>query len=307
MKAGDVSDPRLSFDDILEAVQDSRRGRWFLDEFRNRMRQEDQARILSAINKIENRLETLPGTSAATGELDKVRAAIAATRSDIARLGLKPQGLSEEGRLFANLAELARKTLPAEANENVVPGVLRALRLVDSLDATLNPPQAVAPVPTSPDSFFAQDAALFDAPATPPAIAASIAAPVAAVETSAPAPVVAAPPPAPVPQVADLPASSAPQGARFVIVKTGADEHPDEPALCDKDLPAEPERAEAADVAIPTAPEPDAMAYSTPRGEPEDMRSDTPRIVIIRRKPEEMAELPLAEFDDMTGAAGTAA
>lgn len=323
MSAGDVADPRLSFDDILEAVQDSKRGRWFLEEYRARLQREESSRILKAISKLETRMEALPQSAGTDAELEKVRSAIAATRRDIAGMGLLPDaqqndgnGLSEEGRLFASLAELARKALPQGGNAAVVPGVVRALHLVDKLDTALNGTRAgtVAATPGKmADSYFAQDADLFEAKpraATAASIMTVVDTPKPKAETAAPQVATAL---APTPTKADVvvpkqaEAASVPTGARFVIVKAGSESAPEAiPEPISETVPAaEPVAETVAAVAAPAAMElekpkpaeaPVLPASHAPlaQGEPQDLRSDTPRIVIIRRKPEDMAELPLA-------------
>ncbi len=252
----------LSFDDLLQAVNESSRGRWFLEEFQKRQRKTESGDILSAISRIEARIAELPGASVPSAEVARMKAAMNAARVDIAKM-TSAKTLSDEGRLFASLAELARKTLPTE--QEFAPGIIKALQLVDELDTTLNSS-------ARGEQFFKQDQALFEppAPAPKPVLVASTPEPVA----PQPKPVEAKKPDVDVP----------PQGAKLVIIKAGL--KVEEPASVVTETPAAaPERAEPA--AFAETKKPEATL-------PVD-KVDNPRIVIIRRKPEEMTEVPLAD------------
>jgi hypothetical protein len=259
MKDVEALTASLSFDDLLGAVTESSRGRWFLDEYQKRLRKAENGDILSAINRIETRIAEISG-GVGSGEVMRMKAALNSARSDIAKLA-PAKGLSDEGRLFASLAELARKTLPAEkATADIAPGIIKALQLVDELDTTLN-------APVRGEHYFKQDQNVFE-PVTPtpkPVLVASTPEPLA----PAPTPVEAKKPEVEVP----------PQGAKLVIIKAGV--KPEETNVA----AVEPVKAEPA--AIAESKKPDTGLHVE--------KIDNPRIVIIRRKPEEMTEVPLAD------------
>ena len=267
MKDVEAVAANLSFDDLLQAVNESSRGRWFLDEYQKRLRKAENGDILSAINRIEARIAEMPTSGAPPVELTRMKAALNAARADIAKLA-PSSGLSDEGRLFASLAELARMALPAEkTTADLAPGIVKALQLVDELDITLNGT-------SRGEHYFKQDQALFE-PAAP--------APKPMLVASAPEP---AEPPAPKPIEAKKPEIEAPaNGAKLVIIKAGV-------KVEETSAPVE-RRAAAAPLkhteppAITETKKPEALLPSE--------KLDNPRIVIIRRKPEEMTEVPLAD------------
>ena len=96
----------LSYDDILDAVKESKRGRWFLDEYEGRLRKSDSAGLLSAISKLESVMAGLAGSGADAALLARAKSAILAACKDIAALGASPAGLSESwtlsGRKFSS-------------------------------------------------------------------------------------------------------------------------------------------------------------------------------------------------------------
>jgi hypothetical protein len=55
----EIAGRHLSFDDILEAVQESRRGRWFLQEYEARMRGRDTLTVLAAIERLQANMTSL--------------------------------------------------------------------------------------------------------------------------------------------------------------------------------------------------------------------------------------------------------
>jgi hypothetical protein len=264
MKDVEAVTASLSFDDLLGAVNESSRGRWFLDEYQRRLRKAEIGDILTAINRMESRFTGMPTPGVASTEVVRMRAALNQTRADIAKLA-PGISLSDEGRLFAGLADMARKALPAEkATAELAPGIIKALQLVDDMDVALN---GVA----KGEQYFMQDQALFEPAAVAPA----------------PKPVLVSVTPEPVSKPADtiikmdVPKADveAPaQGAKLVIVRAG-------------------EAATLAKAAV--APEAAAPAPVAPEKKPEISlaveKVDNPRIVIIRRKPEEMTEVPLAD------------
>jgi hypothetical protein len=251
----------MSYEAVLEAVQESSRGRWFLNEFKLRNAGVDSRQILSAIARLEARMESLSGGGeGAAAELARVRNAIATTRQDILKASGAP-GLSEEGKLFAHLAELARKTLAQDGTgggskpgSEALPGsIVQVLRLVDQIDGSLNSGPVTARKPETPyaDNFFGRDKDLFQPQAAQPAQSAQPAAPKPAL----------VPPPAPPPAITRPAMEAPPLGAKLVINRG-------KPAQTQEQKPAEPQ----ADSSTPAHP----------------------RIVISRRKPEEM---PAPEAD----------
>jgi hypothetical protein len=254
---------RLSFDDILEAVQDSRRGRWFLSEFETRLRKQETQSILGAISRLETRMEGLSNSGGNTSELVKVRSAIANARNDLLKMGAGKEALSKEGRLFADLADMARKSLPEDENASIV----RSLQLVDEIDKAIGTPESA--------KYFAADANLFERPAaTKPVL---VAQPEAAKPVEQPAIAKPAEAKKEEPVIAT--------GAKLVIRKAGA--------------PVETPKAEEApeiEVAAAPSPAPTLKAESPVQRDvlPADSDApavDSPRIVIIRRKAEDMPEV----------------
>lgn len=259
----EAAETRLSFVDILEAVQDSKRGRWFLQEFEARIQKRDTHSLLQAISRLENRMESMGAQTGNPDDLSKVRSAIANARQDILKLDLGKNGLSKEGRLFAELAEMARKAMPVAVDSNA--GIVRTLQLVDEID------RAIAAPVDSGAKFFSADASLFERPAP-------VAKPVL---VSAGEPVVQATEPmikAPSVKKED----AAPTGAKLVIRKTG---QVDEPVV-----KGEPERLAA------------TIEHLTPIAA-EMPVIDNPRIVIIRRKAEDMPDVSVGEAADQVSAA----
>ncbi len=249
---------RLSFVDILEAVQDSKRGRWFLQEFEARIQKRDTQSLLQAISRLEHRMETMGAQTSNPDDLSKVRSAIANARQDLLKLDLGKNGLSKEGRLFADLAEMARKAMPVAVDSNA--GIVRTLQLVDEID------RAIAAPADSGAKFFSADASLFERPAT-------VAKPVlvAAIEpvVQAPEPMIKAP--------SSKKEDAVPTGAKLVIRRTG---QVDEPVV-----KGEAERPAATiESLVPIAAEMPVI--------------DNPRIVIIRRKAEDMPDFSVGEAAD---------
>ena len=71
----EAAETRLSFDDILEAVQDSKRGRWFLQEFETRLQKRDTRSVLDAISRLESRMENLGAQTSNPDDLGKAGSA----------------------------------------------------------------------------------------------------------------------------------------------------------------------------------------------------------------------------------------
>jgi hypothetical protein len=252
----EAADIRLSFDDILEAVQDSKRGRWFLQEFETRLQKRDTSSLLSAMARLESRMGELSIASGKPEHLGAVGAAIAAARNDLLKLGLGKEAMSNEGRMFADLAELARKTMPDTAEGRA--GIMRALQLADEIDKVVAP----AANTDSGAKYFQPDAELFErkTPLSKPTL---VAAPEPVLNTKTPAL------PQPVPPVAT--------GAKLMIRRAG------QSAGAPPAVPAP----------IVEAQTPAPVLAETPP--PERPAIDNPRIVIIRRRAEDMPDVTMSE------------
>ena len=279
MSSGAMAESGLTFDDILGAVQESGRGRWFLEEFQKRHEDKGSAKILAAISKIESRIEAMAHVHEPAGELSKLRCAIATARREIALQETGFTELSAEGRMFAKLAEMARKTLPAspanDASVKLTSSVVRALNLIDEIDVTLNAPGS--PLAANTDTYFKADAALFEPPVKPPRpilVSVPAAQPVqkALVEPAA---------------ISQAKEDEPKRGARLVINRLGA---PASGVM-------ETTQITGATVATPAPVVDEATAQTvvlTTTAVAETKA--TPRIVIVRRKPEDMQTVPLAEL-----------
>lgn len=252
----EAAETRLSFDDILEAVQDSKRGRWFLQEFETRLQKRDTRSVLDAIYRLESRMEHLSPQVSNPDDLGKVRHAIANARNDLIKLGLGKAALSKEGRIFHDMAEMARKSMPVAVDSNA--GIVRTLQLADEIDSV------IAPVSNEDrgSKFFAPDSNLFER------------------QEALPKPVL-------VPAAESLIHVNAVKkdepvamGAKLVIRKSGQSMKKPEPIV----------EAEAVPL-INTAVAPDMPVI------------DNPRIVIIRRKAEDMPEVNVGEMTDEASAA----
>lgn len=293
-----TAEPGLSYDMVLEAVQESSRGRWFLNEFKSRNCAVDSGRILTAIGKLEERMGSLSQGGTASAELARVRQAIATARQDILQTAGLPN-LSNEGRLFSHLADLARSALAEgkapSGNEAMPETIAKALRLVDQIDMSLL--TATAPPPAA--TFFGRDNDLFEPQPAPPKPALVAKAPVTNVATAAPAQPPAPATAAPADQPAVKPAAMKPMvetpplGAKLVINR-GKSTATETPKPTEK--PAEPAPPVAASNPAPqTAPakaEAPAPVHSQVHSQVHaEIRAESqghPRIVIIRRNPEDM-------------------
>jgi hypothetical protein len=161
-----------SFDDVLHAVQETARGRWFLDEFAKRKKAEDTAVILAAVVKLESAISRMPEPTQDSehAALDKAKKAIARAKAQIKSLSPEGSPLSEEAQLFSRLAELSRKAHSAETAEavrdTISKGVEVALKLVSELDVELGTAnEPVKAVSTTGQKYFNQDRDIFEAPA----------------------------------------------------------------------------------------------------------------------------------------------
>jgi hypothetical protein len=231
-----------SIDEVLTAVQETPRGRWFLEAYAARVKNDGTSNILSAIAKLENNLTAMTIGGADAGLLQNARAAIAAAKAEIATLEPQTANLSAEGQLFAKLADLSRQAFATQepTKASIGSGVDRVLKLVSDLD------QSLSPQPAKPATqYFKQDEAVFE-PAPAPAIA--VVKPVAI--------------------------EAAPKGAKLTIHRIGQTKT-DEPAPT-----------------VETSIEPIVI---TSAEVPEPKIQETSRIVIIRKKAEEVMEVPLLD------------
>lgn len=323
-----ATEPVFTFDDILGAVKESSRGRWFLDEFENRLRKSDTGTILAAIAKLETAISGLGPQSGDSALVARAKAAIAAARKDIAALDEGRKVISEEGRLFAKLAEMAKSALTAGPNDNapmIHSGVARALRLVDELDLDLG---VTASLP-KPASYFEQDSELFEKPAAPA---------MPPLRPSAALPRPAAAPAKQETTIQGVSKQDIPRGAKLIISRSRSapllHQTPAAPAAIAEARP-EPVIEKAAETAAPAAspeakheaklePRPEAKLEPRPEPKPEakfeprpapaekptspmeqavEAMEKTPRVVIIRRKPEELTDLPMIEMSEMDNVA----
>ncbi len=257
-------DPSLNFEDLLETVKESERGRWFVREFETRLRKSDTGNILSAIQKLEGVIASQSPSGIDGALVARARSAIATARREIAGLDSSKQQLSDEGRLFAKLSDMARSAF-SETNPGaslVNAGVSRALLLVDQLDQDFGP----ASLPEAKTTYFPPEAGVFETPAPEPRK--TIAAP------------------------ASLPAAATKdveRGARLVIRKAGeAAPVPAEDALSVQPVPM------ISEAAAPPAAEVTLLIPAV---------SKTSRVVIIRRKPEELLDVPLVDEAETGNAA----
>jgi hypothetical protein len=252
-----------SLDEVLSAVRETPRGRWFLEQYESRLRSGETTRILDAISRLETHLQSLGNGSEDSQLLSKAREAIAAARRDIAASEPALADQSREARLFALLAEKARAAFSSPETGR---GVARALQLVSDLDRELAGKAANSNAATPTDSrFFAQDAAVFEtAPVTAPA-------------------------PAPKPFTSAVPAPEpVSRGAKLIIRRANEPEAPTPAA----EMPVEAQPAPAP----LEREEPPVLEITKPPMETPAPISES-RITIIRRSADEMQDLPLIDGD----------
>ncbi len=182
MSAGSQSFPE-SIDDVLSAVQETVRGRWFLQAYAERLQKSETATILASIAKLEASLNDMKATGGQARLIETTKAAIAAARKEIQQLNPEAASMSREGQLFAKLAEQSRQ---AFGNGTAAPGVgksvERALRLVAELEQDFigsEPETAIAAAPSNPAQYFKQDEAIFEPAPVKPALVVAEAKPAA--------------------------------------------------------------------------------------------------------------------------------
>ena len=257
-----------SLDDILAAVQETARGRWFLEGYEARLKRAETIRILDAIAKLEGLLSSHSPSSADAALVERARAAIAATRRDIADIADKPASLSVEGQLFARLAGLSKGAFTTEPA--LAAGVHRALKLVEDLDREFATPQIAPARQNNAPNFFKQDEAVFEP------------APVAR-------PVVVAAKPEPGPE----PTS---RGAKLVIQRVAPTQ-----AMPAAETAA-PQMAEPAPIVAEAAPRVEPPVFAPDMSDPEETEIPHSRIVIIRRKADEITDVPFLSMGESTPA-----
>ncbi len=124
-----------TFESILEAVRETPRGRWFLDEFAKRNRVSDTEQVLLGLERLrsafssntsgDNRVEIL------RLELQQMSASIQETRREIA--SIKPKGNSDS-RIMAATEELdAIVTATERATTEILTSAERLQEIVDRL------------------------------------------------------------------------------------------------------------------------------------------------------------------------------
>jgi hypothetical protein len=161
-----------SYDDVLAAVQESERGRWFLTEHAARLRAKETATVLDAIHKLESVVAGLPANQTSSPAVDRVKAAIAQARNHISSLQPEGKPLSEEAQMFAHLARLSKAALetgtPDVLRTNVSKGIDVALQLVQELENDFGfapPPKLVEKPDVKPSienqKYFHQDSDVF--------------------------------------------------------------------------------------------------------------------------------------------------
>jgi hypothetical protein len=274
-----AAEPGLSYELVLEAVQESSRGRWFLEEFKARNAKTESKSILDAIAKLETRMESMFAGVNTSGDLARVKEAIAATKRDILRSAGAP-GLSEEAQLFSHLADLARTALARQNDGGTVStipsGIVHALKLVEKIDNVLG-----GKIPAE-EAFFRRDQDIFEEASKQKPVLAPV--PEAVVPASNPVSQTSA--------VVDMPQL----GAKLVINKKGRRETKTEVS----------EQLENATDTAPVTSEAPAPANAEPPVQEGEQHAGS-RIVIIRRKPEDMPDVSSPYESDKSPFVETAA
>lgn len=245
-----------SLDEILNVVKETPRGRWFLEAYTNRVQTGGTSTILSAISKLESSLQSMSGSGADAALLQKARQHIAQARADIANSEQGKTALTSEGQLFAKLADLSRKAF-SETNQQE-PAIAKNVERVLRLVADLDQDlgTSLVPMPVAAPKPAAQYFKQDDDVFEP------------------------APAPLAIKQVKPVkPVEPASRGAKLVI------QH------------IEPMKTEIADLAavteVPKAESVEPVAIiSTPV---EAATPEPSRIVIIRKKAEDLIEVPLID------------
>ncbi len=244
-----------SLDEILNVVKETPRGRWFLEAYTNRVQTGGTSTILSAISKLESSLQSMSGSGADAALLQKARQHIAQARIDIANSEQGKSALSSEGQLFVKLADLSRKAFSEPTNGE--PAIAKNIERALRLVADLDQDlgTTLVPMPVAAPKPAAQYFKQDDDVFEP------------------------APAPTAIKHVKpSKPVETASRGAKLVI------QHID---LNKTETPA-PESGEAQK---PELIEPMAITTSAVEATP----PEPSRIVIIRKKAEDLIEVPLVD------------
>jgi hypothetical protein len=134
-----------SLDEILNVVKETPRGRWFLEAYTNRVQTGGTSTILTAISKLESSLQSMNGSGADAALLQKARQHIALARADIVNSGQGKTSLSSEGQLFAKLADLSKKAFSDPAHQE--PTIAKNVERVLRLVADLDQDLGTSLVP----------------------------------------------------------------------------------------------------------------------------------------------------------------
>ena len=199
-----------SIDELVSVVEETPRGRWFLQAYAERLRKGETAAILASIEKLEASLKSMSGSGAEAKLVETTRAAIAQARQEIQNLSPEMSGFSPEGQLFAKLAEQSRQAF-ADRNETPAIGksVERALRLVADLERNFASQSMAKTSPQAQQAaYFKQDEAIFEPAPVKPVVVISE----PKLQTDAPA-----------------------RGARLVIQRVGDTAHQPQPAASNAD------------------------------------------------------------------------
>jgi hypothetical protein len=246
-----------SLDEILNVVRETPRGRWFIEAYTNRVQTGGTSTILTAISKLESSLQSMSGSGADAALLQKARQHIAQARADIVSSEQGKMSLSSEGQLFAKLADLSRKAFSDPTNQEpaIAKSVERVLRLVADLDQDLG--TSLVPMPVAAPKPAAQYFKQDD-------------------DVFEPAP---APAPLAIKQIKSIkPVEPAARGAKLVI------QHLDLNKTVTTDSPS-------SDFTKPEIVEPIAITTT----EVQAAVPEPSRIVIIRKKAEDLIEVPLVD------------
>ena len=164
-----------SIDEVLNAVEETPRGRWFLQAYAERLRKDETATILASIDKLQSSLKSMLGSGSETKLIEETRAAIAQARLEIRNLSPEIAELSPEGQLFAKLAEHSRQAFGSmNATPAIGKSVERAMRLVADLERNFaDPDKGPATAPIHPGTYFKQDEAIFEPAPTKPVVVSS--------------------------------------------------------------------------------------------------------------------------------------
>jgi hypothetical protein len=285
-----------SFEDVEQAVKETQRGRWFLEEHAKRSKVGDTSAILQAIRKLEASVTRPQAETGVVGLISAARREIASIRNDklpdggvitvetaafdrlavqareaVGALGariedlqdtlakLKQSGLHDDR--LAELSGIAKSLETVGLNQDLV--ARRVAKLTNLLNeiCTNSVAEAVktAEPPVAPHQmkYFKADEEIFERPAAPKLV-----------PTPAPMPVAAKPASLPPP-----PKIEEPKGARLVIRRVSLEE-----SQLNESPAAPPPAAPIIDI----PPDPEAVASN-------------PRIVVVTPPSSEGMQIPFAE------------